>query len=168
MGSTIVTLPAASLPGIYTTYTEIQRRIANVDDYKPAAVLDSAAVWVGNVITDAQDEIDGRLALLYVVPFDPVPSIIKAICRFLACSYILNPGFVGEVPADSKVVDTNYKRANDLLEKIESGELVISGATLAGDMASQSTTEDFARTFSVTQRDSDGNTIGDTGTMETW
>lgn len=46
--------------------------------------LADAGIWDG-IVSAAQNEIDGRLAAAYSVPFSsPVPALIKAVCSVLA------------------------------------------------------------------------------------
>jgi len=150
---------------MYCSYGDLDNEIVTLSEYVPTGK--TAATWINQRIRAAQAEIDGRLGMQYAVPFEsPVPEIIWTICLYLSASRIMNPGFVGEVPSDSRVVDTYYKRANDLLEKIESGEITIPGATKATDGATiQSTTTDLSREFTQTTHDEDGNVLA-TGTLD--
>lgn len=149
----------------YTTQAKIEGSIANPAQYCPE---DKSYVdWIADQIESAQDEIDGRLEGLYSVPFsDPVPGLVKTIARYFACSLVMNPGFVGEVPADSKVVDTFYSRGDALLRRIEKGEIKLdaSGSEIESG-APQSSTIDTARAISRTTYDSEGNVL-DEGTLE--
>ena len=152
------------MAAIYTTYDELGKRVNNIDQYAPEGEV--PIIWIADIITQAQDEIDGRLAHLYSVPFDPVPSLISAIARYLALSYLLNPGFVGEVPAESKVVDTNYRRADDLLKRLESGEVTLDvSSTSATPATPQSSSSSRGRVLTQTTVDADGAVLV-SGSME--
>lgn len=150
----------------YTTYAEISDRINTISQYVPTG--ETEATWVADMIEDAEDEINGRLAHLYTVPFSsPYPVIITTICKYFAISRVMNPGFVGEVPADNRVVDTYYKRGNDLLEKLEAGEITIPNVTVPNNAKAVSSTEDYDKVFTTTKYIDETQT-GDTGTMEDW
>lgn len=151
----------------YCIYDDMDNEIADLTDHVPTGKV--AAVWVGAQIDKAESEIDGRLGSRYTVPFTTVPALITTIAIYLATSRILNPGFIGEIPADSKVVDTYYKRADDLLKRLESGELVLETATESTDdtASPQSSTSSQTREFTQNILDSDGD-VSSYGSMDGW
>jgi phage gp36-like protein len=155
----------------YTTYDELKHLMdsgtVKLDQLAPDG-LDPQA-WVQELIGYAQDEIDGRLERRYVVPFDPTPSVVRVIARYLAKAYILNPNYAGELPSESKWVDINYRRADDLLRAIERGDLKLTDAQEAVvlmDMPLSTTADGRSRVFTQTIRDASGEMIGGAGTLE--
>jgi len=150
------------MAAIYTTYDDVDNEIQNLAECIPAGKTDE--VWVTAQIENAQQEIDGRLGAFYTVPFSTVPDIIKAIALYFTCSRILGANFVGEIPADSKWVDTYYNRGNALLKAIESGDTAISGIAASIDMP-LSNSENRGRVFTQDMLDSEG-TVVTAGTLE--
>jgi len=123
----------------YITYSDLDNEIVDLIEHVPTGK--DASTWVQTMIDAAEAEVNGRLASLYRVPFDPVDDLIRTIALYFAASRILNPGFVAEVPADSKVVDTYYRRGDDLLKRLESGDLTIDApsSVAAGELPASST-----------------------------
>jgi len=141
----------------YTTYAILDNEIVNMAEHVPADK--DSATWVAAQITNVQAEIDGRLAARYVVPFVTVPVLIQTIALYLAASRVLNPGYVGEIPAESAYVDTYYKRGNDLLKQLETGELTLTGITPATSSLPLSSVSDTDRVFTQTTYDEDGDVL---------
>ncbi len=170
-GFPITTSTLAGELSLYCTYTDIDNEIDDLLDHVPQSkktTTDDAVAWVNSRIIACGYEIDGRLGMTYGTPFDPVPSIITTIALYLSCSRILSTGYVGEIPADSRYVDTYYKRADDLLKRIESGDIVIPQAEKMSDSAGVlSNTSDIGMVFTQTTYDSDGDVLT-TGSMDTW
>jgi len=157
---------------LYCTYTDINNELNDLSDHIPANQSADPTGWVEAQIYKCMLEIDGRLGGLYTVPFtSPIPSLVRTICIYLSTSRILSPGYVGEIPADSRYVDTYYKRADDLLKRIESGDITLTGTSVVSgginSLGIASTSTDIAQTFTQTTYDVDGNIL-ESGSMEGW
>lgn len=80
-------------------------------------------------INSAMQRIDGRLALVYKVPFgDPVPRLIRDIARDIA-AYLSDLTFreVRDYGSELNPVYLRYKDALALLEQIATGKTVVPG-----------------------------------------
>lgn len=153
---------------LYCTYADIDNELDDLTNHIPQNKIADGTAWVEAQIYKCMMEIDGRIGGMYTVPFTtPIPSIIRTICIYMSVSRILGPGYVGEVPAGSYYVDANYKRGNDLLKRIESGEIVLTGASVPVDTGVLSNTSDQGFEFTQNVRDSDGN-VTEFGSMNVW
>lgn len=76
--------------------------------------------------SDAQDEIDAKLALRYTVPFAPVPDLIKRITIAIA-AYLadLNYRENRDMQTELNPVLQRYNRAIALLGQLSTGEAII-------------------------------------------
>lgn len=154
----LITLPAPGTTGsAYTTYDEIKDRLPDIANMViPAG--HTIQEWVADCISYVGDEIDGRLEGLYVTPFSPTPKLIATIARYFTISMILDPNFVGEIPAESRWSDTNRRNGEALLKRIESGDLVLHSATQVEGSRDLplSTSRDRARDMTQGFKDSEG------------
>lgn len=76
--------------------------------------------------SDAQDEIDAKLALRYTVPFVPVPDLIKRITVAIA-AYLADLNFreTRDMQTELNPVLQRYNRAIALLGQLATGEAII-------------------------------------------
>lgn len=74
----------------------------------------------------ATAEIDARLSTQYVVPFDPVPELIRWICEALAAHRAdLTFRETRDLQSDMNPVYMRYLQAMQHLDRLASGEMVI-------------------------------------------
>ena len=76
--------------------------------------------------SDAQDEIDARLALRYTVPFAPVPDLIRRLTIAIA-AYLADLNFREnrDMQTELNPVRLRYDRAQTILGQLSTGEAVI-------------------------------------------
>jgi len=147
---------------ILSLETDKKTLIQLTDDEKTGEV-DSAKVDAAILKADKM-YIDPYCRDRYTVPFNPVPDEIKFISATIAAYYL----FRRKQKVTSSILD-KYAKAVAKLKGISLGEYTLDDATEKSDPSGMaSTTEDAAHTFSRTKRDSDGNIIGDPGSMEVW
>jgi phage gp36-like protein len=94
-------------------------------------------IQIDDQISEADQEIDGRLTGSYKTPFDPVPVIITSISRDIAaylCDLIFRE--VRDYQGEQNPVVLRYKRAQELLGRIVKGEIDLPAETLPSDQPS--------------------------------
>lgn len=95
-------------------------------------------IQIDDQISEADQEIDGRLIGAYKIPFAaPVPVIITSISRDIAaylCDLIFRE--VRDYQGEQNPVVLRYKRAQTLLGQIVKGEIDLPAATLPSDQPS--------------------------------
>ncbi|MCW2902592.1 MAG: hypothetical protein JWO67_4857 [Streptosporangiaceae bacterium] len=83
-------------------------------------------------ITNAQSQVDGKLRRLYLVPFSPVPDLVKSIVIDIAgWLATMNYRQEKEIPEVDPIV-RRYNRAHDLLCCIAEGHLALPDAAGTG------------------------------------
>ncbi len=114
-----------------------------VDRYADAAKAQGGSEAVKtNYITGAEDEVDGRCAVKYTVPFSPVPGIVRDLCVDLAYYKMIlkNPKAAKELKS---YIDDRFKSIID-------GTLVLT--TSAGLIEAQDkawSTDQYGTAFGV-------------------
>ncbi len=144
----------------YVTVEQIRNEIIDLDNIAPDGM--SASDYVTPHIANVQTEIDGRLAQIYEVPFDPVPEIIASVALAMVCYRTLRPVYVKEDPAKSDWVDESLRRAEHLLTSIEEGRLQLSNVhsrAASFNPSAIANNTSVARTFTETKIDENGNII---------
>lgn len=162
------TVPVPVVGAYYCSYADIDAKIVDIIDHVPTGK--DPETWVYSQIAFCMEEIDGRLGDRYVVPFaSPIPALIRTICMYLSISAVLNPGYVGEIPAESRYVDTYWKKGDDLLKAVQKGDIELSGVILniVTIDGSQSSTADAGCEFVLNSLDSERDVI-ESGSMSTW
>ncbi len=116
-------------------------------------------------ILKADTEIDGYCRTRYTVPFVPIPDEIKFLSVDIATYWL----FRRRQQVTSSILD-KYTKALSKLKRISEGDYTLDGVTLQTDSTGIASTIDSTavQTFTRTKKDSDGNVIGDKGSMETW
>lgn len=84
------------------------------------AAADAALVRLNKAISDAQADVDARLAKRFKVALDPVPRILVRITCDLARYYLYDDA----VEKDT-LIDRRYKAALDTLDQIAAGDVKI-------------------------------------------
>jgi len=121
-------------------------RYINWDDVAntyPEWAKAASANTVGNLwIPRAEDEVDGRLAPRYAVPFTPVPGIVRDLCIDLAYFKLAFASEKGQ--ALGKILDARFKSILD-------GKLVLTNSAGALGTAERawSTHQDYPTHFGV-------------------
>lgn len=89
---------------------------------------------IEDAIGEADREIDGKLSSLYKVPFNPVPGVIVAISRDIA-AYLCDLVFreVRDYQSDLNPIILRYKRAQEMLKLLVSGEMDIPSGVVSDD-----------------------------------
>lgn len=115
----------------------------DVSNAYPDWVKSVSANTVGNLwIPRAEDEVDGRLAPKYTVPFTPVPGIVRDLCIDLAYYKL---AFATEKGKElGKILDARFKAILD-------GDLMLttSAGQIDGGQRAWSTHQDYPTAFGV-------------------
>lgn len=85
-------------------------------------------------IADATNEVDGKLAGRYQVPFsDPAPDQVQTLTTDIACYLATLTARRGDPLLSGDPVLLRYTRAEQLLAQLQSGTMVLPGATGGSD-----------------------------------
>lgn len=97
---------------------------ASAEDQNNGSTLDEENLAAAR--SDAQDEIDARLALRYTVPFSPVPDLIKRITIAIA-AYLADLNFREnrDMQTELNPIYQRWQRAVALLGQLSTGEAII-------------------------------------------
>lgn len=89
-----------------------------------AGSIDGEAVR--KAITDAQAEIDARLATKYTVPFSPVPALVASIAQDIA-AYLADLVYREnrDYQTELSPIYLRYQRAQAMLGRLQTGEAII-------------------------------------------
>lgn len=80
-------------------------------------------------IKAADAQIDSRLGVRFVVPFDPAPELIRQISLSLAAAFFLDPSFSGGGEQKETNLSDHYRKwAEDLLDALAEGTAALPGA----------------------------------------
>ena len=148
----------------YIEYTDVLLRTSDLSELIPEGKDEED--WVAEFIADASAQIDAALLVIYTTTQLAASDLIKRICFELTHYLILRENFRQQEAEVSGWVTEIRDEAKELLQKLIDGELSLDAATL--EAAISSTSEDREREFTQTFRDSDGNVVGDSGSMEIW
>lgn len=113
----------------YTTPDEVRLVLTRDPDQTAGNAASLSNDTIQGEITSAQQRVDGRLALVYKVPFaDPVPTLIRDITRDIA-AYLSDLTFreVRDYGSELNPVYLRYKDALALLEQIATGKTTVPG-----------------------------------------
>ncbi len=157
-----ITTTSASL---YVSYADMDAKIGDLSALVPDGKTESD--WVELFIADAQAQVNAALAERYDVPFTTVPDIIKVITFDLAYYRLLRENYTQQGGDMSEWVDEIRRRAEELLQKIADGEIVLDADEATADGMSMSSTTGLQRDFRRTTYDTNG-VVVDTGNMDTW
>ncbi len=140
----------------YTTVTKVRMIINYNDRIDSGSIPDSSATEYSltQAITDADDYINGKLAMLYTVPFASTPPVIDMISKNMAIYFLLLMIYTSERPAESDWVTTYKTNADDLLQMILDRKLTLTDASnnviaIKATQGIVSTTEKFAPTMAL-------------------
>lgn len=131
-------------------YTTVEALILTTPSVNSVSNITSAAL--AHYINRADSVIDAKLASRYTVPLSPIPEIIKTISTDLAIYEIVGKRMVTLVKDVENDWPSRFKEANDLLDKIATGEftLVASGGTILSTLTTNlvwSNTQNYTPTF---------------------
>jgi phage gp36-like protein len=107
----------------YTTPAEIRKVLSDPEDPATAGALEDTQLQVA--ATEAQVEIDARLAGKYATPFDNPPPLIRSVARDVA-AYLATLTFrkgVAMLPGDP--VGLRWSRANGILTDLQKGNITL-------------------------------------------
>jgi phage gp36-like protein len=113
----------------YTTPAEVRLVLTRDLDQTAGNAASLSDATILSEIASAQQRVDGRLALVYQVPFaDPVPLLIRDITRDVA-AYLSDLTFreVRDYGSELNPVYLRYKDALALLEQIATGKTTVPG-----------------------------------------
>jgi phage gp36-like protein len=129
---------------MYATLNDIESRLDpkhlaeladdNADGIRDTAVLEAA-------VADADSLIDSHLAGRYVLPFNPVPALL----RRLSCDLAIAGLFARRREAASPLHEARAEAAARILDALSKGELTLAGAQIRP--ISASTTLGLERRF---------------------
>lgn len=130
----------------YSTATDVRVLLEGVT----VTVKSDADIAI--LITDADNEINSKLASKYSVPFSTTPPIIKTLSKTIAAYYVMRDLFTNDSQNKNEWTDS-YKDALRTLEKMSKGEYIVldsSGAELAKSAeVLKSNHQDHHTTFDV-------------------
>lgn len=152
------------MPNSYLTYADVDAKLSNLADLIPDT--QTALDWVDGWIAEAESEIDTRIQHRYAVPFTGDTRLLKSICLDLTTYFLLRENYHQEDGQVNDWVADYRKRADSLLRDIADGTISLQAA--AAESTAVSSTTGVAREFTRTKRDSSGNIIGESGSMEVW
>lgn len=90
---------------------------------------DSWVLKLTEHIKAADAQIDSRLGIRFVVPFSPVPELIRQISLSLAAAFFLDPTFSGGGEQKETSLSDHYRKwAEDLLAALAEGTAALPGA----------------------------------------
>ena len=154
-------MPYCEENDIIATGLTLNELIQATDDNKTGEV-DSAKVTAA--ISKADVEIDGYCGDRYTVPFSTVPDEVKFLSVDIASYFIARR----RQKVSNSIFD-RYTKALAKLVRISEGKYSLKEATAKSDTSIGSTIDSTVKqTFTRTKNDSDGNVVGDKGSMETW
>ena len=113
----------------YTTPAEVRLVLTRDPNQTAGNAASLSDETIQGEIDSAQQRVDGRLALVYQVPFaDPVPTLIRDITRDIA-AYLSDLTFreVRDYGSELNPVYMRYKDAVALLEQIATGKTTVPG-----------------------------------------
>jgi phage gp36-like protein len=113
----------------YTTPDEVRLVLTRNPTQTAGNAASLSDTTIESEINSAQQRVDGRLALVYLVPFaDPVPTLIRDITRDIA-AYLSDLTFreVRDYGSELNPVYLRYKDALALLEQIATGKTTVPG-----------------------------------------
>lgn len=107
---------------MYTTLDEVKQLLMGTAGGLPAAADSLSDDQILAEINRAESEVDMRLSSIYIVPFDPVPTLIKYISRDIAayfCDLTFRMSNNYGTPLDPMIM--RYQAAEALLDGLASG-----------------------------------------------
>ncbi len=112
----------------YADLSDVLVRYRPVSSMIGSGAYDTTSSEVASIyIAQTEAYIDARLGQRFVVPFDaPVNPIITQIAADLAIFFLL----AEKMPSVPDFMDRRRQRADDLLEQLANGSLIIASATL--------------------------------------
>lgn len=126
----------------YTTHDEIRGLLGDPSEDTLATAV------ITRYLRKNSAYIDGMLAHLYPVPFNPVPELIKSWAEDLTCYAILkSPGFRIEKPVDTAMIEVSRDTAVMQIKDAARKKMRLPELT-ARDLTG-STTDTIERTFGV-------------------
>lgn len=114
----------------YSTFEQVREVVARDPSQDEGTGASLADTTIMGYIAEADQEIDARLSSIYSTPFNPVPPLISQISRDIA-AYLSDMTFreVRDYTSDLNPVLLRYKRAQDLLKLLVSGEMDLPATT---------------------------------------
>lgn len=117
----------------YATVDEIRRRYPGIIETSNLTPLEIDAH-----ISDAEGEVNGRLARRYTIPFAPGMEPIRTLTRDLASYSLLRSLIIQEDPSRSDWVESIRDRADKLLDALVEGKAAV--VTTSGAVVGQLST----------------------------
>lgn len=101
---------------------ETVQHLPTSDDGNASAIPDER---IDKELEGATAEIDARLSQQYVVPFDPVPELIRWICEAIAAYNSTLTFYETRDVSDDNPVLRRYQKAMTTLDRLATGEMVL-------------------------------------------
>jgi phage gp36-like protein len=124
----------------YCTEEDVRSLIPLIDE----SAMDSVAL--GKLITKAENIVDGKLRNTYVVPFDPVPPLVKDITAEYTAYLAYRTVFSQNSPNSSEFVNGLKESAEALMNDLAEGKLMLEADMLE---SFSSTTEFEQKVFTL-------------------
>lgn len=108
----------------YSTVEQVQLIVVRDPNQDEGTGSSLPVPTIEDAIDEADREIDGKLRSIYTVPFNPVPALVSRISRDIA-AYLSDLTFreVRDYQSDLNPILLRYKRAQDMLKLLVSGEM---------------------------------------------
>lgn len=111
---------------LYSEEDEVRELVSRTEDSRPGTAGSLSTEQVLEAIRTAGTKIDARLGVLFAVPFNPVPALIREIATAFA-AYDIDLTFreVRDYQSELNPILLRYKEANELLALLAVGKAVL-------------------------------------------